>query len=135
MIRKLTETQAPLAAAPQWGGRRRRPPHWVNVSDYFISQIFMDIPYIFLIYTHMYIYVVGARCDQKTPTLRTPHVGVFGSRAPGCADPKTPTGGGGGMLGFSGLTSHLPHIYMYIHIIYIYIYIFIYFFFIYLCID
>ena len=36
--------------------RLRRPPHWVCVSDYFISEIFMDIPYIFLIYS-IYIYI------------------------------------------------------------------------------
>ena len=43
MIRKLTETQAPPSAAPQWGGRLRRPPHphWVCVSDYFILGLRM----------------------------------------------------------------------------------------------
>ena len=34
---KQSDTQAPPSAAPQWGGRLRRPPHWVCVSDYFIS--------------------------------------------------------------------------------------------------
>ena len=57
----------------------------------------------------------GAGCRGATGKPQH-YVGVFGSRAPGCADPKTPTGGGRGMLGFSGLTSHLPHIYIYIYV-------------------
>ena len=57
---KYSETQT------QWGGSKRRPPHWgaaesgACVSDYLISEIFMAIPYIFLIfsiYIYMYIYV------------------------------------------------------------------------------
>ena len=33
------------------GRRLRQPPHWVCVSDHFISQIFIDIPYLFPIYS------------------------------------------------------------------------------------
>ena len=53
----------------------------------------------------------GAGCRGATGKPQH-YVGVFGSRAPGCADPKIPTGG----VGVFG--SHLApatYIYIYIH--------------------
>ena len=50
----ITHTQAPPSAAPQWGGRLRRPPHWVCVCDYFIFyiiDIYGYISYTCLIYS------------------------------------------------------------------------------------
>ena len=56
MIRKLTETQT------QWGGRRRRPPHWgaakggACVSDYLINiygySLYMDDIWIISWFNH-----------------------------------------------------------------------------------
>ena len=56
----ITHTQAPPSAAPQWGGRLRRPPHWVCVCDYFIFyiiNIYGYISYTFLIYS-IYAYML-----------------------------------------------------------------------------
>ena len=46
----ITHTQAPPSAAPQWGGRLRRAPHWVCVSDGYIDG------YLWLYHKYLWVY-------------------------------------------------------------------------------
>ena len=66
---KKSETEAPPLAAPPWGGRLRRPPHWVCVSVNFLITLYHRYLWIFLIYSLYIPYIFPSYVKYVFPCV------------------------------------------------------------------